>query len=100
MYKQLLLACLLGLATYKASADTLKLYDEDGVSTTINTDTFTGCVRLFDSQHQPFEICRLAPVVSITRVVVPTQSVVGLGSARQQNRATARRVYRRMGRRD
>ena len=100
MYKQLLLACLLGLATHAASADTLKLYDEDGVSTTINTDTFTGCVQVFDSQRQPLEICRLAPVVSTSMVIVPSQPVIGLGSARQQSRATARRVYRRMDRRD
>lgn len=92
-------ATLLFVTTATVKADGLVFYDDNGNQTVVDTDSLTGCVAVFDSGRRPLEICRLEYVESSgsTTVIIPDDDpAFGLGSDRQQGRATTRRVLRRI----
>lgn len=94
---------LLLLTTSTVKADGLVFYDGNGNQTLVDTDSLTGCVTVFDSGRRPLEICRLEYVEAAdttTIIITDDDPAFGLGSDRQQGRATTRRVLRRMENRD
>jgi hypothetical protein len=52
-------ACLLAGA---ASADMISAFDEKGGKKAVDTASLSGCVMLFDSAGQPFQICKMEKV--------------------------------------
>lgn len=83
-----------------AHADRLPLYDGKGNTIIVDTTKLTGCTIVFDSHNRPLEICPMVSASGNTVVVVEEEKKGVLNNERQQDRSTARRVYRRMERRD
>jgi len=45
-----------------AQADVLKVYDQSGAETPVDTASLTGCTLIFDSKGAPFQICKMEKV--------------------------------------
>lgn len=80
-------------APQSALADQVKLYNSAGEKVVIDTGLLSGCVTVYDSLNRPFEFCRLEPVPAAS-------TTTNKAADRRQDRSTARRVYRRMERRN
>ncbi len=87
-----------------ANADSLTVFDGNGNKTLVQTESLDGCVVVFDSGNRPLEICRLVPATSSTGSSASTSTSntteITVDNNRAQDRQAARRIYRRMDRRD